>query len=229
MSIFIVWIIVRKNNPIQVLFEDDQVIAFYKPANLVVIPTPKKETRTLTSIVNQQYISKDTSSKLHPCHRLDKDTTGVILYAKGKRTQQRMMEAFKEREVKKKYIAFVHGKLDNKKGKLTRNVAINQRRQNKPQEAITHYAVIEEKRQYSVVSVEPITGRTNQIRIHFKQLKHPLVGDRKFAFGKDYQLKFKRAALHASEVSWKNPLSGKACCAKADLAKDMEEFRNRNK
>ena len=74
------------------------------------------------------------------------------------------------------------------------------------------------------IEVEPVTGRTNQIRIHFKMIGHPLLGERKFAFGKDFKVKFRRVALHASEIQFKHPLSGKVLYFSSKLADDMNRL-----
>src|SRR6266487_3633105 len=97
------------HKPIEVLYEDDCYVVFEKPAGLLVIPTPQKERYTLVDIVNGQYSRFAKQWGLHPCHRLDRDTSGAIIFAKGKHNQQLLMQLFKRRAVHKKYIAFVQG------------------------------------------------------------------------------------------------------------------------
>ena len=217
---------------INVLYEDDQYIVFDKPAGLVVIPTPKRESKTLVSIVNQQCVGQSDSSKLHPCHRIDRDTSGVIIFAKGKRNQKLMMDCFKNRAVEKKYIAFVHGILPSKSGEFRKSIKDFGHRKfqkNIPAiPAVTTYKVIEIRKDFSIVEVQPVTGRTNQIRIHFSQAKHPVVGDRKYAFARDYPLKFRRTALHAAQLEWTHPVSQKKICVRSNMPKDMAEFANFN-
>jgi len=117
------------NALIDILYEDDHYIVFDKPAGLLVIPTPKNERKTLVNIVNQQYAGQKDSVKLHPCHRIDRETSGVIIFAKGKRNQKLMMDLFKRRAVEKKYIAFVHGRLPLKRGEFRKPVKdIHQRK-----------------------------------------------------------------------------------------------------
>jgi len=81
---------------------------------------------------------------------------------------------------------------------------------------------------YSIVEVEPVTGRTNQIRIHFQQSGYPLVGERKYAFARDYSLKFNRVALHAASVEWRDNIDGQYIRVEASLPKDMQEFMQKN-
>lgn len=202
-------------------------MAFHKPAGLLVIPSPKKEKHTLTSLVNQS-VTASSEYRLHPCHRLDRDTSGVILFAKGKKNQQILMQEFQRRRIKKHYIAFVNGRVNKRKGEITSHVRdFGQRkfqRNVKPKLAMTQYSVALVKKSFSVVDVYPLTGRTNQIRIQFAEIGHPVVGDRKYAFARDYDIKFRRAALHASEVSFRHPVTKKAITIKAPLAEDMQTF-----
>ena len=217
--------------PIWKLYEDEAYVVFDKPAGLLVIPTPKKEKNTLVHIVNFQYAAKETP-QLHPCHRLDRETSGAILFAKGKRHQQLMMSLFAKRGVQKKYIAFVHGRLSQPKGSFksaVRDIDHNKfRKQAQAKQALTHFKVIDERKSFSVVEVQPVTGRTNQIRIHFSKNKHPLVGDRKYAFARDYPLKFRRTALHALSLEWKHPIFHNNVKVVSNLPKDMEVFLERN-
>ena len=187
-----------------------------KPAGLLSVPTPKNESRTLTSILNQDAQDRGLKYRFHPCHRLDRETSGLLIYAKGKSTQQKLSSAFRDRLVGKKYIAFVHGKLSQPQG------AINSVIEGK--NALTKYKVIQEKSNYSVVEIFPITGRTNQIRIHFKGIQHPLVGEDKFAYRKDFALRFKHICLEAKELKFKHPITGKDLNIVIDLADDLKDF-----
>lgn len=220
------------NMSINILYEDDHIIVFDKPTGLLVIPTPKSEQKTLVNIVNRQYASEADSPKLHPCHRIDRETSGAVIFAKGKKYQKLMMDLFKERAIEKKYIALIHGKLPAKQGQFRRPVKdIHQRKFKKrlpATPAITSYKVLKIRNDFSIVEVRPVTGRTNQIRIHFSQAKHPIVGDRKYAFARDYSLKFRRTALHAAELKWTHPVSRATIYVQSNLPKDMLEFINNN-
>ncbi len=216
---------------IEVLYEDQQFVVFNKPAGLLVVPTPLKEKFTLVSIVNRQYAGRLDGGHLFPCHRLDRDTSGVIIFAKGQEYQQLMMNLFKQAAVHKNYLALAHGKIKYKAGELKSFIAdLDEQKYNKNTKgrlAITRYKVIQVKRRYSIVDVTPITGRTNQIRIQFADMGHPLVGDRKYAFARDFSLKFKRAALHAQSIEWRHPVMRKMIKVASPIPKDMEEFMSR--
>jgi len=213
---------------IKVLFEDEYFIVFDKPSGIVVIPTPQKDNLCLTQIVNREYASHIAPKKLHPCHRIDRDTSGAIIYAKGKHFQRLMMDKFRKHEVKKVYIAFVHGIIRKKRGEMRSYISNIERlrftRGPFYMFAVTKYRVLEYKNKFSVVEVYPVTGRTNQIRIHFKEIGHPLVGERKYAFARDYSLKFRRAALHAHILEWNHPVNGEKVKVVSDLADDMKRL-----
>ena len=214
-------------NPIRILYEDQEVAVFEKPSGLLVIPTNKNEQNTLVNIVNYQY-ARDQQFKFHPCHRLDKETSGAIIFAKGKKAQQVMMTLFKERAIQKKYVAIIHGHLKEKSGEIKKAVGHGShsgyRKPVSTKPALTRFKVLKTMKSCSVVLVEPVTGRTNQIRIHFSQKGHPLVGDRKYSIAKNYDLKFRRTALHAHQLRWTSPFHHKQINVQSDLPKDMEVF-----
>ena len=216
---------------IKILHEDDCLIVFYKPAGLLVIPSPKKKDNTLVDIVNKQYGSAG-EGKLHPCHRLDRDTSGVIVFAKKKVNQQLMMKTFQDLSVKKKYVAFVKGTPFKKSGEINRPIKdFFQKKYSSnagTKAAVTKYKVVDVKKEFSVVDVWPLTGRTNQIRIHFSGIGHPVLGERVYAFRKDFNVDFRRLALHAGEVSFIHPVSSRKVEIKAELPDDMVRFLEKN-
>jgi 23S rRNA pseudouridine1911/1915/1917 synthase len=210
---------------VPVLYEDENCLVFNKPSGLLVIPTDKNEHRTLVNIVNQQ---QGGQGHLYPAHRLDRDTSGVILFAKGKDCQQKLMQFFKDKQVHKTYIAFVHGRVAEARGKI--RIPIKDFYQRKfarhlpAQSALTHYEVEDYYKDFTVVRVMPITGRTNQIRIHFAKIGHPLVGEDKYAFRRDFALRFRRTALHALRLEWPQMTGGRMIKVEAPLAADMADF-----
>ncbi len=217
----------HEKKTIHILYEDQWLIAFDKPAGLLVIPTPKKEKNTLDQIVNRLYVSP-TEMRFFPCHRLDRDTSGVILFAKGKSNQQLMMEEFHRQRVEKTYVAFVQGRMKKSYGELRSFVkdvdAQKFRRQQKPKLSITRFQVLDIHKNFSVVELYPLTGRTNQIRIQMAQIGHPLLGERKYAFGRDYDLKFRRTALHALTIQFFHPITQKKIKIHSPWPVDMEQF-----
>ncbi|TBR17133.1 RluA family pseudouridine synthase [bacterium] len=201
---------------IEIAYEDDWVLVVNKPAGLLTIPTPKNEPRTLTSILNQEIKDKNSTYNLYPCHRLDRNTSGLIIYAKGKSARDKFVELFRQRKVHKAYEAFVQGNLSKGEGQINNSV--------EGFSANTKYKVIQRKSNYTVVEAMPLTGRTNQLRIHFKQIGHPIVGEDKYAFRKDFQLRAKRLCLHAKKIQFMHPFTGKNISLEIGLTPDMQEF-----
>jgi RluA family pseudouridine synthase len=199
---------VKKIDNIPVVYEDEWLLVVDKPAGLLTIPTSKNESRTLTSILNA-----------HPCHRLDRETSGLIIYAKGKSTQKRMMQEFNYKRVKKKYIAFVRGSLNKNQGQIKNPI--------EGLSSLTKYKVIETRKDFSILEASPVSGRTNQLRIHFKRIGHPIIGETKYAFRRDFKIKAKRLCLHASGLEFVHPITKNIISLTTDLSPDMREFLNK--
>lgn len=194
---------------IPVIYEDAYLLVVEKPSGLLTVPTSKNEKRTLTSILG-----------LYPCHRLDRDTSGLIIYAKNKAVQGKMAEEFKKRQVKKTYIAFISGIFGKKEGVIKNRI--------EGKFAQTHYKVIENKSGFAIVEVKPVTGRTNQIRIHFKSTGHPILGEDRFAFRRDFQIKAKRLMLHAGVLEFKHPITCKMLRLESSLPQAFVDFLGKN-
>ncbi len=209
-------------NPYRIVYEDEQLVIIDKPSGMLVIPTPRRETDTLTGLVNKELDERGIEVNAYPCHRLDRDTSGLVIYAKGKSIQHAMMEEFRKRSVKKVYVAFVNGVVKKKFDTITD--PIYNRNKRKTDGAITKYTVLEKHTAFTVIEAEPVTGRTNQIRIHMKSIGHPLVGEAVYAFRRDFKLRFKRAALHAKRIEFIHPASGEKMSFESPLAADMVNF-----
>lgn len=211
-----------QNKRYRIAYEDEWLIVAEKPAGTLVIATPSKETNTLTDLLNRDLDERKVEANAHPCHRLDRETSGLVIYAKGKKMQGLMMEQFRDKLVKKTYIAFVHGKIGKNSDVIKK--PIYNRNKDRLQDAVTKYSVLERHKDFTVLEVEPVTGRTNQIRIHLADIGHPLVGESVFVFRKDFALKFKRTALHAKKLEFTHPVTKKRIVLESDLPEDMKNF-----
>ncbi len=208
-----------------IVYEDEYLFIINKSHGILVVPTPKGETNTLTDLLNQELDRRGIPLNAYPCHRIDRETSGLIIFSKSKAIQQAMMEQFKRRLVKKTYIAFVHG-IVRKDSDILKGNVYNQKKR-KYELMITKFKVLERRGSFTIVEIQPVTGRTNQIRIHFKQLGHPLVGESVYAFRKDFKLRFKRVALHAKTLEFNHPVTGKRMNFNLPLAGDMADFLKR--
>ena len=201
---------------IPVVYEDDWLLVVDKPAGLLTIPTPRNEKRTLTSILNDDLKERGLLYRLHPCHRLDRETSGLVIYAKGKSIQKKMMDEFKNKSVGKIYLAFVQGRVAKDQGEINRPIEFRP--------AITKYRVSQRRKDFTVLEVMLLTGRTNQIRIHLKVIGYPIVGETKYAFRKDFKLRAKRLCLHARDLEFLHPVTKKVMRLSAGLPEDLNKF-----
>lgn len=206
----------------KIIYEDEHLMVVDKPSGMLVIPTPKGETNTLTDLLNKELDERGIGANAYPCHRLDRETSGAIIYAKGKAAQQAIMEEFKSRAVKKTYIAFVQGQV--KKSFDIIKEPIYNKNKHKLEGAVTRYKVTARHKGFTVLEVEPVTGRTNQIRIHLAKYGHPLLGESVYAFRKDFALRFRRVALHAARIDFTHPFTKVRLTFTSGLPSDMKSF-----
>ena len=203
----------RLPHGLEILYEDKDILVVDKPAGLLTVATEHENLRTAHSILTE-YIRKGCGrcrKYLFVVHRLDRDTSGVLIFAKSEEAKERLQAHWKEHE--KKYLAAVHGSLEKKTDTITSYLAEDQdyfvyatRDKEQGKLAQTVYKVIREKRGLSLLEVTLLTGRKNQIRVHFAGIGHPIAGDDKYGTGDD---KLPRMALHARSISFKHPFSRK--------------------
>jgi 23S rRNA pseudouridine1911/1915/1917 synthase len=220
--------------PLDILYEDEVMIVLNKPAGLVVHPAPGHPTGTLVhALLSHCQNLSGIGGIQRPgiVHRLDRDTSGVMLVAKTDQAHQNLSTQLKNREIKKEYLAVVHGIFKDKKGTLSTVIGRHIRdrkkmsvftRQGRP--AVTSYEVIEEFQDYSLVKIQIYTGRTHQIRVHMKYLNHPVVGDPLYGRGTKDQALIRRQALHAKSIAFKHPITGHPLEFEAPLPQDMKNL-----
>ena len=192
----------KKELPFDILFEDDHIIVVNKPSGLLTIATAKEKEKTLYHIVREYLVSKDKYAKVFIVHRLDKDTSGIVVLAKDEKTKNKLQENWNEYVSLREYVAIVHGKLKNSEDRIVQNLKetktnlVYVTKKSDGKEAITNYKVIKENEDYSMVSINIETGRKNQIRVAFATLRHPIVGDKKYGIND----KENRLYLHANRL-----------------------------
>ncbi len=218
--------------PLDVVYEDQWLIVINKPANLVVHPAPGHQSDTLVNAVLAHWPELrglGDRTRLGIVHRLDKDTSGLIVVAKDERTKVELQRQFKEREVSKVYLALVKGELKPARGRIEAPIGRDPRHRKKMavvaggREAITEYKVLEYLPGYTYVEVYPLTGRTHQIRVHFSHKGHPIAGDKVYGRG-PHILGLMRPFLHAYSLTFKHPISGEEVTFKAPLPPELERI-----
>ena len=203
------------------IFEDANLLVIDKPPGLAVHEGKTVSKReSVLGILEQNYLA--TAVKPQLVHRLDRDTSGLLLVAKDPKTAEELKRAFETGAVTKEYLALVVGRLTNNQGKIDKPLP---GREGKPVRALTMYRVLRRYSEVTLVEVGIETGRMHQIRLHFEQLGHPIVLDDQhgdFAFNKRFRKKFglKRQFLHAKKL--RLTLAGKVCQWHAKLPKDLE-------
>jgi len=220
-----------KPAPPVVLGEDKHLIAIDKPAGILTVPASDGRGTNLQDVMRRRALR--TGEECHPVHRLDRDTTGVLLFAKTRPALSTLLDAFKERTVSKTYLALVHGRPSPKKGTIRTYIAergMTATSSPRPirggREAITRYRTIEAFRDATLIECSPETGRFNQIRVHFSGLGHPLVGERKYAVASRHALRFKRPVLHAVRLQIVHPASGARTTFESPLPTDVATLLN---
>lgn len=194
---------------VEILFEDDHLLVVNKPIGMNTHPNTPDQTDTLTNAVAFHLLAKGEYRHVKHIHRLDRDTSGVILFAKHALIGSILDKMLEERKIKRTYLALVEGIIKKKKGTINAPIGKDRhhptRRRVSPngQTAITHYEVLEVKNQTTKIRCQLETGRTHQIRVHFSSIGHPLLGDRLYGDSSN----FDRLALHAERLEFIHPLT----------------------
>jgi 23S rRNA pseudouridine1911/1915/1917 synthase len=217
--------------PIEVLYEDADVIAINKPAGMVVHTGAGRSSGTLVNAVLHRFKKLSTvGGELRPgiVHRLDRFTSGVILVARNDAAHRNLAEQFASRQVEKIYVALVHGRVKNDRGRIDKPIARDpvQRvrmtaRLAHGRQALTSYQVLKRFEKFTLLEVKIGTGRTHQIRVHLASMKHPVAGDKLYgAPASDLGRYF----LHARQITFSSPASGERITVAAPLPNDLESY-----
>lgn len=218
--------------PLEVIYEDNDIIVINKPKGLVVHPANGNPDGTLVNAI--MAICKDSLSgiggEIRPgiVHRLDKDTSGILIVAKNDEAHINLSEQIKNREVKKVYIALVRGVVKENEGTIDMPIARSKNDRKKMavdkngKNAVTHFKVLKRYDGYTLLEVRIETGRTHQIRVHLSEIGYPVVGDVVYSNGKN-RFDVIGQCLHAKSLDFKHPITGKEMHLEAELP---EYFKN---
>jgi len=218
---------------LKIVYENEDVLVINKPAGLVVHPSKPNQSDTLVNGLIAYYpgIKNVGDDPMRPgiVHRLDKDTSGLMVVAKNNTSFEYLKKQFAERKVIKKYLALVHGRVRDEKGTITKAISLSKKSHqkrsalldDKAKKAWTEYKILKRFEDYTLLETYPKTGRTHQIRVHLTSIGHPIVGDRQYRFKRQPELPgLKRQFLHAAYLKLKLP-NGKLIELKSDLPKDL--------
>jgi len=222
-----------ENIPLKIIYEDTDILVIDKEAGMVTHPTLDHPSGTLVNaLLYYLKVIPDKGKSLRPgiVHRLDRGTSGIIVIAKNEKSLEYLKEQFRGRKVVKKYICLVQGKIEKSFGKMETLIdrhPINRKKftvSKEGKESVTLYHLskyIGEK--YSLLEVEPKTGRTHQIRVHMSHIGHPIIGDKLYG-GK---MIGKRQFLHASYLEFTHPVTGESVHFESKLPSDLQEVLNK--
>ncbi len=239
--------LVPEDIPINVLYEDEYLAVLNKPADMVTHPGKATYRGTLAAALQHHFDQlSDVAGSLRPgiVHRLDRDTTGVIVVAKDNQIHFRLSRQFERREVQKEYRAIVRGEVQDETGLITTWMKVHPKAREKmivcepdekAREAVTTWHVAERFRGFTVMRLLPKTGRTHQLRVHMKHIKHPILADRLYGGAEKFLLSevlgdaaapstvlIARQALHAFRLTFRHPVSEEMMTFEAPLPEDME-------
>ena len=219
--------IVPTEMPLNIIYEDEAYIVVNKPAGIPVHPSMDHYTDSLSNGIAFYFNQIGLKKKIRPVNRLDKDTSGIVIFAKNEYIQECLVRQMKSKEFIKKYIAVVNGNLDNLEGTINAPIArkegsIIERCVSETGDiAITHYKVLKRKTDFDIVECILETGRTHQIRVHFAYLGHSLLSDT--LYGTSSSL-INKQALHAYKVEFTHPLSKKKVKYIATVPEDLNKL-----
>lgn len=215
--------------PLNIVYEDDDLLVVDKPAGLTVHPAPGHPAHTLVNAILARFPHLAAlSDSLRPgiVHRLDRDTSGVMAVAKSSSAQTKLVEQFKARSVAKAYLVLVKGKLTPENGVIEAPVGRDPRDRKrmavvaKGREARTEYRVMKYIGDYTLLEVKPETGRTHQIRVHFAAIGYPVVGDKVYGVKSPF---LSRQFIHASRLAFKLPSTGEYKEFNSELPPDLAQ------
>jgi 23S rRNA pseudouridine1911/1915/1917 synthase len=198
---------------LRIVFEDSSLIVIEKAAGLLSMATDAEKTKTAYSILSEYVKKSNPGNLIFIVHRLDRDTSGLMMFAKNKKVQEILQKDWNEAIVERSYVAVVEGAMETTEGTVTswlkENKGMTMYSSQTPgdgQKAITHYKVLRTCKQFTLLEVKLETGRKNQIRVHLKDLGYPVTGDKKYG-GKLNPIG--QMGLHARVLAFKHPVTGK--------------------
>lgn len=221
--------IVASNIPLNIIYEDDYLLVLNKPANIAIHPSILHFYNSLSNGVKFYFDKLGLKKKIRIVNRLDRNTSGIVIFAKNEYIQECLIKQMKTNEFKKEYLAIAKGILESKSGTLNFPIArkegsiIERTVTSDGDSAITHYDVVKEFNNLSLVHIVLGTGRTHQIRVHFSHIGHPILGDT--LYGSPSEL-INRQALHSYKLTFIHPVTKKELILESSLPNDIKNIIN---
>ena len=218
--------ILPQEGPVEVVYEDEDLICLNKPAGLVVHPSHGHYADSLANYLAGYYSRKGEAHEIRTIGRLDKDTSGLVLFGKNRTAVSKLMDQAERGERKKTYLALACGIFTENEGEVSVPIArefsgnIMRVAAEDGDAALTYYKILRQYRDFALIEAEIATGRTHQIRVHMQYIGHPLLGDALYGSGPEKGMQ--RTALHSSRSLFLQPFTGEKICLEAPLPEDMK-------
>lgn len=200
---------------VQIIYEDDDIIVIDKENGLLSVGTAKEKDKTAYNILKNYLKEKDPKNMIFVVHRLDRDTSGIMMFAKSAKAQDKLQTNWNDMVKERTYVALVEGNMEKDSDTIESYLAENKayvtystNNQDEGKKAISKYKVLKKNKNYSLLEVNIETGRKNQIRVHMQDIGHSVVGDKKYGSTKN---PLKRLGLHAHSIAFIHPTTGKMC------------------
>jgi 23S rRNA pseudouridine1911/1915/1917 synthase len=210
---------------IKLLYEDDYIIVIKKEAGLLSIATEKNDELTAYSQLSEYVKIENPVNKIFVLHRLDRETSGVMMFAKNQEVKQLLQSDWQESVMERCYVVIVEGYVEQESGTITSWLTENKNYlvfsssiDNGGQKAVTHYKVLKTSKKYSMVEIHLETGRKNQIRVHMQDIGHSVIGDKKYGAVRS---PINRLGLHAYILAFKHPITGEILRFETDIPKEF--------
>ena len=215
---------------LRIIFEDNDLIVVEKKEGLLTVTTGTGDDTTAFSILKNHVKKSSPANKIYTVHRLDRETSGVLVFTKNRDAQHTFRNNWYEIVTKRTYVALVEGKVAKKQDRIVSWLTENEvslkikssKTDNGGKEAITNYKVLKFNEEYSLLEIELETGRKNQIRVHLESIGHPIVGDRKYGSS----ISIGRLALHARVLEFYHPVSGEVMHFETQVPKEFLRLVN---
>lgn len=220
------------DSKVEILYEDKDIIVVNKPAGLLTIATENEKEKTLYHLVSDYTKKSNKNNKVFIIHRLDKETSGIVIFAKNEKIKKLYQNNWDDLVLYRGYTAVLEGTLPKYRGKIIQYLKENKDSfkiyvtdKNNGKKAVTLYKVLKENDKYTLVDIEIQTGRKNQIRVALNDIKHPIVGDRKYYQGKQ---SIKRLYLHSYYIEFNHPVTKQLIKIELDIPTEFIKLLNYN-
>lgn len=218
-------VFVKTASDIDIIYEDKNIIVVNKPYGLLTVSTEKEKVKTLYHMVSEYVKRANKNNKIFIIHRLDKDTSGIVMFAKSEKIKDLYQKSWNSIVKKRCYFAIINGKMNSSEGVITsylkennNHIVYSSKNKADGKLAITEYKVLKEKNNKTLLDINIKTGRKNQIRVHLKENNTPIIGDTKYGI-KD---NIKRMYLHAYKLELTDPITKKNVKFETELPKEFE-------